>query len=126
MNKLITLALLALGSTFAAAHGDAMYVTAKKSYDPAKVEERSFGHGGNPKKVTRVIRLEMSDALRFTPSEVTVKLGETVLQDFWSIDRCVKPHPLQPAAPGREGRRRGPAVAPPQAGPLRLARGRIS
>jgi len=78
VNKLITLALLALGSTFAAAHGDAMHVTAKKSYDPAKVEERSFGHEGNPKKVNRVIRLEMSDPLRFTPSEVTVKLGQTV------------------------------------------------
>ena len=78
MNKLITLALLALGSTCAAAHGDAMHASAKKPYDPAKVEERTFGHEGNPKKVNRVIRLEMSDAFRFTPAEVTVKRGETI------------------------------------------------
>lgn len=78
MKKLITLGLLALGATLAAAHGDAMHATAQKPHDPAKVEERTFGHEGDPKKVTRVIRLEMSDAFRFTPPEVTVKRGETV------------------------------------------------
>jgi uncharacterized cupredoxin-like copper-binding protein len=72
------LTLLALTSGASMAHGDAMHATAKKPYDPAKVEERTFGHEGNPKKVNRVIRLEMSDAFRFTPAEVTVKLGETV------------------------------------------------
>ena len=78
MNKLITLALLALGSTCAAAHGDAAHANARKPYDAARVEEHAFGHEGNPKKVTRVVRLEMSDAFRFTPAEVTVKRGETV------------------------------------------------
>jgi uncharacterized cupredoxin-like copper-binding protein len=78
VNKLITLALLALGSTYAAAHGDAMHATAKKPYVSATVEKHAFGHEGNPKRVNRVIRIEMSDAFRFTPAEITVKRGETV------------------------------------------------
>jgi uncharacterized cupredoxin-like copper-binding protein len=33
---------------------------------------------GDAKKVSRTIRLDMDDAMRFTPSTVTVKHGETV------------------------------------------------
>ncbi len=76
------LTLLALASNAALAHGDAMHATAKKPYDPAKVEERAFGHEGNPKRVSRVVRLEMSDAMRFTPAEVTVSAARP------SASRC--------------------------------------
>jgi uncharacterized cupredoxin-like copper-binding protein len=38
----------------------------------------AFGREGDPRKVSRVIRLDMSDAFRFTPSEVSVRRGETV------------------------------------------------
>ncbi len=44
MNKLITLALLALGTTCAAAHSDAMHAATRTPYDPAKAEEHAFGH----------------------------------------------------------------------------------
>jgi uncharacterized cupredoxin-like copper-binding protein len=61
----------------ALAHGDAH--TAKKSaYDASKVEERAFGRAGDPKRVTRTVKLDMTDAFRFTPADVTVKRGETV------------------------------------------------
>lgn len=38
----------------------------------------AIGRAGNPKKVTRTIKVDMSDAMRFTPSAITVKQGETI------------------------------------------------
>lgn len=48
--------------------------------------EHAGGHGsgdaigrvGTPEKVTRTIKIDMSDAMRFTPSAITVKQGETI------------------------------------------------
>jgi uncharacterized cupredoxin-like copper-binding protein len=40
--------------------------------------EKVFGQKGDPKKVSRTIDLEMSDAMRFAPGELAVKQGETV------------------------------------------------
>jgi uncharacterized cupredoxin-like copper-binding protein len=40
--------------------------------------EKAFGRKGDPKKVSRTIELDMSDAMRFTPAELVVKQGETV------------------------------------------------
>jgi len=40
--------------------------------------EKAFGRKGDPKKVSRTIDLDMSDAMRFTPAELVVKQGETV------------------------------------------------
>jgi uncharacterized cupredoxin-like copper-binding protein len=65
---------LATGGAFA--HGDEH--AKKPAYDPASVEQTPFGREGDPKKATRVIRLAMSDTMRFTPAAVTVKRGETV------------------------------------------------
>jgi uncharacterized cupredoxin-like copper-binding protein len=45
---------------------------------PMSTEETSFGREGDPKKVTRTVNVDMSDAMRFNPSEVTVKRGDTV------------------------------------------------
>jgi uncharacterized cupredoxin-like copper-binding protein len=44
-------------------------------------EEQAFGREGNPKKATRTVRIDMSDAMRFTPADVTVRRGETVRFD---------------------------------------------
>jgi uncharacterized cupredoxin-like copper-binding protein len=41
-------------------------------------EEYTFGRAGDPKKVTRTVRIDMSDKMRFTPASVKVKQGETV------------------------------------------------
>ena len=40
--------------------------------------EKAFGQKGDPKKVSRTIDLDMSDAMRFAPAELAVKQGETV------------------------------------------------
>jgi uncharacterized cupredoxin-like copper-binding protein len=73
-----TAAMLAFGTAAALAHGDDGRAPKKPAYDAAKVEERAFGREGDPKKVTRTIRVDMSDAFRFTPADVVVRRGETV------------------------------------------------
>ena len=77
-HTIITLTLLAMVSSTAAwAHGDAKPApsAAKKSIS---MEEKSFGREGDPKKATRTISVDMSDKMRYTPAEVSVKQGETI------------------------------------------------
>jgi uncharacterized cupredoxin-like copper-binding protein len=50
----------------------------KKTFNPAAVEETAFGRAGDPRKVTRTIKVGMSDTMRFTPSGFSVKPNETV------------------------------------------------
>jgi uncharacterized cupredoxin-like copper-binding protein len=59
------------------AHGDEQHAAPHK-HDPAKVEATDFGQEGDPAQARRTIRVEMSDAMRFTPAHVTVQRGETV------------------------------------------------
>jgi len=76
MRKIILLAvsLVYLGATFA--DGDATHT--RKETRHLAVEEHAFGREGDPKKVTRTVRVGMSDTMRFTPSELTVERGQTV------------------------------------------------
>ena len=73
----LALALASLGAS-AFAHGDESHPAKAHHYDAAKAEERAFGREGNPKKVTRTIKVDMTDAFRFTPADVVIKRGETV------------------------------------------------
>jgi uncharacterized cupredoxin-like copper-binding protein len=73
----LAVALLAAGSTAALAHGDDHKAKAHK-FDADKVEDTAFGREGNPRKVSRTIKVDMADTMRFTPDDVTVKRGETV------------------------------------------------
>lgn len=41
-------------------------------------KETSFGRPVDAKKASRVVRVEMSDQMRFTPAQITVKQGEIV------------------------------------------------
>ena len=70
-------AALALFSTLALAHGDEEHAAPRK-YDASQVTPTDFGQEGNPKKVSRTIRIDMSDNMRFTPADVTAKRGETI------------------------------------------------
>ena len=69
---LILLAGLITGNAWA--HGDAKKPAAKKT----TAEEKAFGREGDPKRVTRTINVDMSDTMRYSPSEITVKIGETL------------------------------------------------
>jgi uncharacterized cupredoxin-like copper-binding protein len=75
--KFIALVVLTLGSAATFAHGDEAHAK-PRVYDAKKVEATAFGQEGNPKKVSRTIKVDMADSMRFTPSDVTVKKGETV------------------------------------------------
>jgi uncharacterized cupredoxin-like copper-binding protein len=72
----LTVTAIALATSVAFAHDDGH--AAKPPYDASKIEDRAFGREGDPRKVTRTVRLDMSDALRFTPADVAVKRGDTV------------------------------------------------
>jgi uncharacterized cupredoxin-like copper-binding protein len=73
----LAVALLAAGSTATLAHGDDHMANARE-FDASKVEDTAFGREGNPRKVSRTIKVDMADTMRFTPTDVTVKRGETV------------------------------------------------
>jgi uncharacterized cupredoxin-like copper-binding protein len=67
---------MAIAASVAMAH-DVSHAP-QKTFDSATVEETAFGRAGDPGKVTRTIRVGMSEAMRFTPSSFTVKPKETV------------------------------------------------
>lgn len=68
---------LAVLSGGALAHGDEEH-SKPRTFDKSKVEATAFGQEGNPKKVSRVINVGMSDNMRFSPTSILVKRGETV------------------------------------------------
>jgi uncharacterized cupredoxin-like copper-binding protein len=45
---------------------------------PRAGAEQAFGREGDPRKVKRVIKVDMSDVMRFFPGEIRVKRGDTV------------------------------------------------
>ncbi|HJQ64157.1 MAG TPA: cupredoxin family protein [Burkholderiales bacterium] len=58
------------------AHGETVH---SRKFSPAQLaEEKTFGKAGDPKKITRTITFRMSDEMRFDPSHITVKQGETI------------------------------------------------
>ena len=71
------IALLAAAITafapLAFAHGDA-----KKVARPISADETPFGREGDPKRVSRTVNVDMSDQMRFSPADLTIKQGETV------------------------------------------------
>ncbi|HKX43220.1 MAG TPA: cupredoxin family protein [Burkholderiaceae bacterium] len=77
-KSLLVGAALAFAVGAARAHGDEAHPAAPRQYDARKVEETAFGREGNPKKVQRTIKVEMTDTMRFTPERIAVKRGETV------------------------------------------------
>ena len=69
-------AVLAITAGTAYAHGEKP--NAKKQAKAISTEETAFGREGDPKKVTRTINVDMSDKMRFSPAELTIRQGETV------------------------------------------------
>ena len=66
-----------LASSLALAHEKAP--PGKKSEKaPISTEEKAFGREGDPKRVSRTIKIDMSDSMRFAPAEIKVKHGETI------------------------------------------------
>ena len=57
------------------AHGDG--VLRPRSAEP-QLEQHDWGIAGDRKKVSRTLKLSMSDAMRFTPDHLRIKQGETI------------------------------------------------
>ena len=74
-SALLAASLLAFAQ-MALAHGEKPH--AKKEARAISTEETAFGREGDPKKAKRTVNVDMSDKMRFTPAELTVKQGETV------------------------------------------------
>ena len=71
---------LCLSSAGAAiAHGDKPH--GKNEARPISTEIKAFGREGDPRKARRSISVDMSDKMRFTPSEIIVKRGDNVSFD---------------------------------------------
>ncbi|ODV12957.1 MAG: hypothetical protein ABT20_03010 [Rubrivivax sp. SCN 70-15] len=47
-------------------------------HDAMEAHDSAAGKPGDPAKVTRTVPVEMGDNMRFTPSEISVKAGETI------------------------------------------------
>jgi uncharacterized cupredoxin-like copper-binding protein len=82
--SLVAVITLVAAAGAARAHGDAAHAASApqadvaKSAKPAKPATYAFGRPGDAKKVTRTIHVTMDDSYRFTPSDVTVRRGQTV------------------------------------------------
>ena len=63
-------------SAGAFAHGD----TAHKKPETRAIstEEKTFGREGDPKKVTRTLKVDMNDDMRFRPGTIRVKRGDVI------------------------------------------------
>jgi uncharacterized cupredoxin-like copper-binding protein len=77
LHAALVAALIATAST-AFAHGDKHDTVKSAKALPISTEEHSFGRQGDPAKVSRTVIVDMSDAMRFSPSEVRVTRGETI------------------------------------------------
>ena len=58
------------------AHGDKAQV--QKDNKALSKEETAFGREGDPGKVTRTIKVDMNDRMRFSPDALKIKRGEVV------------------------------------------------
>jgi uncharacterized cupredoxin-like copper-binding protein len=77
-HVLMGIAALAVSAASPAwAHGDAA-AKGKAQKPSISTGEKAFGREGDPKKASRTVKIGMADTMRYTPSEVTVKQGETV------------------------------------------------
>jgi uncharacterized cupredoxin-like copper-binding protein len=72
--------MLLLAVALAVAATAAAHESKKAPATPAAIspDAHPWGRQGDPRKVTRTIEIDMADSMRFTPSEVRVKRGDTV------------------------------------------------
>lgn len=66
---------LLLAAADARAHGEEKAAARNK---PISAERYAWGREGDPRKASRTIIVDMADTMRYTPSAITVKRGDTV------------------------------------------------
>lgn len=81
MKKLVLILVLACAPALAGAageHSGGHGATGHSTGGHSMSGMSSFGKPGDPAKVSRTIEVVMDDAMRFTPSQINVKAGETI------------------------------------------------
>ncbi len=76
VNKLFAMGLIAIGSV-AFAHGNEDH-DKKAGASSHEGHASALGKPGDAKKVSRIVEITMSDAMRFSPASVAVKRNETI------------------------------------------------
>ena len=76
MKRMLSAAGLALIAGTALGQHDMAHGVAHSHH--AKAEETAFGRPADPRTAKRSVRVEMSDAMRFAPAQITVKRGDIV------------------------------------------------
>ena len=84
IHTAVLAALLAL-PVAAVAHGDEAHTNKKAG--PVKKEQKDWGIAGDAKNVKRTIDIKMLDNMRFAPSAITVRQGDTVRLLMTNIDQ---------------------------------------
>jgi uncharacterized cupredoxin-like copper-binding protein len=62
----------------AAAHGGEYPVTASQASSTKQQQDKSAAHSQSPANARRTVKVDMTDAMRFNPSSIKVRKGETV------------------------------------------------
>jgi uncharacterized cupredoxin-like copper-binding protein len=70
------IALAVSGAAFG--HGDEPAHPKATAHDHSSAEKTAFGEPADPKAAKRTVTVDMADAMRFTPSHIEVKRGESV------------------------------------------------
>ncbi|HEX6320162.1 MAG TPA: cupredoxin family protein [Burkholderiales bacterium] len=71
--RALVFAIAVVATPLAHAHGEQ-----SKGSDYSKAEEMPFGRAADPRKAKRTVRVEMTDQMRFSPAQLTVKRDEVV------------------------------------------------
>jgi uncharacterized cupredoxin-like copper-binding protein len=77
INRFVLSAFMAVASLGASAH-DSHSHGATAQVDYAKAPQTAFGRAADPARAIRTIAVEMTDQMRFLPSQFTVKRGDIV------------------------------------------------
>ena len=72
----LALAALAMGAADVRAHNEGRHANPKKKEISA--ERHPWGREGDPAKASRTVLVGMADTMRYTPSQLEVRRGETV------------------------------------------------
>jgi uncharacterized cupredoxin-like copper-binding protein len=73
--RVLLLSVAVVWSGFALAHDPSQTTKARTA---SSTEEHAFGREGDPKKVSRTIAIDMSDAMHYSPASLQIKRGETI------------------------------------------------
>ena len=76
LTTFLSVAALVAFSPFAQSHSGHKEDSAKPK--SISKEEHPWGKEGDPRKASKTISVDMADTMRFSPSEIKVKKGETV------------------------------------------------